>query len=79
MAKILGSIVDPGLLHRRQTRFREIDNAEKGRRQEGVVCGDTRKSFTGFVYSRDLGARGILLRNTMRVARLGRLDDDHES
>jgi hypothetical protein len=49
VATILGSVVDPRQLHRRQTRFRETNNAEEGRKLQGVICGDTRKSVTGFL------------------------------
>jgi hypothetical protein len=59
VATRLGSIVDPGLLHRHQPRFRKTSNAEEGRRPEGVICGDTRKRVTGFLNSRYLGTRGI--------------------
>jgi hypothetical protein len=35
VATILGSVVDPRQLHRRQTRFRETNNAEEGRKLQG--------------------------------------------
>jgi hypothetical protein len=45
----------------------------------GVICGDTRKSVTGFSEWRYLGRREIPPRNTMRVSRLGRPEDDHDA
>jgi hypothetical protein len=70
---ILGSIVDLGVLHRRQPRVRDTNNAEEGRRPEGInLRWHLKESHIGFLHSRYSGTRGIPPRNMTRVARLGR-------